>query len=82
MADLLQIAAFFLGAFPPLGVRSAARPEKTHVLFGTGYRIPDYHGQVIALTRLKKLQAIENDAIYRTIRSEKAEFCAMSKPRA
>jgi hypothetical protein len=28
MADLLQNAAFFLGACQPLGVRSAARPEK------------------------------------------------------
>jgi hypothetical protein len=80
MADLLQIAAFFLGAFPPLGVRSAARPEKTRSKLWTGYRIPYYRGQVFASASLDNLQAIENDTVYRKIRPPKPESCAMSKP--
>jgi hypothetical protein len=64
MLDLLQNAAFFLGAGGAPGVRSAARPGNSPSQSCQGYRIPHYHGQVFAYRCPKIAQTIENDVLY------------------
>jgi hypothetical protein len=60
MTDLLQIAAFFLGAWGRLGVRSAARPGKTPGFQQEGYRFPDHPGQVFTAILPVAYQVVEN----------------------
>jgi hypothetical protein len=61
MTDLLQIAAFFLGAWGWLGVRSAARLGKKPEFQQDGYRFPDQCGQVFNPFLPIYHQAIENE---------------------
>jgi hypothetical protein len=77
MTDLLQIAAFFLGASGRLGVRSAARPGNTPGFQQEGYRFPDHHGQVFTSPPSVVYQAIENERFYNDFGKRKSEFSAM-----
>ncbi|MES2254849.1 MAG: hypothetical protein V4559_07390 [Pseudomonadota bacterium] len=82
MTDLLQIAAFFLGAWGQLGVRSAARPGKKPEFQQEGYRFPDHPGQVFTAILPVAYQAFENKRFLVSSLALKTEFFAMLKPQS
>jgi hypothetical protein len=82
MANLLPVRAIFLGVREVLGVRSAARLEKTPWIPVGGYKFSYYSSQVFPTALPTTLQTPDSKGIYMTFSRPKSEFPAMLKPRS